>query len=52
MVLRPSALERDHPVRTFSEDQQIRAGARFTAAHKPRPDTDDQSGKLHGFILS
>jgi hypothetical protein len=52
MVLRPSALERDHPVRTFREDQQIRAGAGFTAAHEPRPDTDDQSGKLHGFILS
>jgi hypothetical protein len=52
MVLRPSALERDHPVRTFCEDQQIRAGAGFTAAQEARPDTDDQSGRLHGFILS
>jgi len=52
MVLRPSALERDHPVRTFREDQQIRADAGFTAAHKPRPDADDQSGRLHGSILS
>jgi len=52
MVFRPSALERDHPVRTFREDQQIRADAGFTAAHKPRPDAEDQSGRLHGSILS
>jgi hypothetical protein len=52
MVLRQSALERDHPVWTFREDQEIRAGAGFAAAHKPRPDTDDQSGNLHGSIVS
>jgi hypothetical protein len=52
MVLRPSALDRDHPVRTFREDQQIRAGARFTVAHEPKLDIDDESGELHGSILS
>jgi hypothetical protein len=52
MVLVASASERDHPVWTFGEDQQIRAGVGFTAAREARPDTDDQSGKLHGFILS
>jgi hypothetical protein len=52
MVLRASALERDHPVRTFREDQQISAGAGFTAAHEPRRDTNAQSRRLHGFILS
>ena len=50
MVLRPSALERDHAVRTFREDQQIMAiVAGFAAAHRP---TGGQSGKLHGGILS
>jgi hypothetical protein len=45
-------LRRDHPVQTFREDQQVNAGAGFAAAHEPRPITDDQSGTLHGFILS
>lgn len=47
MVLRQSAFERDHAVRTLGEDHQIRACLEFVATHDPRSEAGRRSGTFH-----